>query len=80
VFDLLKFIEANAENVKPLNGKIVHLTGAEMSAIMGKITISVEPNSQEMRDKISGTKEAYENFIRAGLHDECSCDECCEVF
>ncbi len=35
--DLVKFIEANAENVKPLNGEIVHLTGAEMSAIMDKI-------------------------------------------
>jgi hypothetical protein len=37
LFDLINFIEANAENVRPLNGEIVHLTGAEMSAIMGQI-------------------------------------------
>jgi hypothetical protein len=37
LFDLLKFIEANAENVKPLSGEIIHLTGAEMSAIMDTI-------------------------------------------
>lgn len=35
--DLIKFIEFNGLRVKPMAGEIEHLTGEEMSAIMGQI-------------------------------------------
>lgn len=35
--DLIKFIEFNADNVKPLAGEIEHLTAKEMNAIMDQI-------------------------------------------
>ena len=84
--DLVKFIEANRDNVKPLNGKFVHLTGQEMGGVMaalGIVNLSTplqvthllsDPATRDkwLRDK----SEPLDNHCYKESHDPCYCDEC----